>query len=375
MDLNHRLVSSENKDSWKIAMHRIRYPLGFFIPAAILFLSFFTVRSYFGQTWRTGLFSTAIIPGISQFTAGIIQNNPEIILGNMILFIYALAPMTYYLFVFFLTKRHLPAVLVGLLSILPKNPFSASVSERLSLAIADNDGAHIMALTILPLAASLYLFYLKKGNLKYLLIFSLLVGFISSISFFSLHILFIIMFFIFISELLIGESRLKIKRFLYSTLCFVSIGLVIYNVSLWQYLVSDVAQTSLAVLINLLPLLFFLVPVIGTFAFLIFDRRPHLQPLFITLFLSLIFGLLHFVRISFVDIPVMDQDRYVAETSVFFYTLLGIFITWIFDILRAGKFMEKKPKLFAHRTKIAFLSVGIIILGICALILFIPRNL
>lgn len=375
MDLNHRLINVDSANKWKIAMHRINQPLGYVIPLFIAGLSLFSIYQYFGSEWQVGNFSTPLAPWIGQILGNIFQADPLVMISDIVLFIYALGSVTCYFLIYLITRRHLPAVMVGLLSILPRFAFSNSPPEKLILAIQDNDGAHIMALTFVFIAASLFFYFVKKGLKKYLIWFCLIAALLTAISFFSLHVLFIMMIFISISEIMIGEGKKKIKRFLTATFYFILLVIAIYNKSLLVYFQSDASQVSFSVLINLLPLLFFIIPVIGTFVFLVFDRRPYLQAFFIAFALSLVFGLLHLVRISFVDIPLLDQDRYIAEMSIAFYALFSIFITWGFDLLRAGKFIENKPILLNNRTKIAFLSVGIIILTIVALILFIPRSL
>ena len=105
------------------------------------------------------------------------------------------------------------------------------------------------------------------------------------------------------------------------------------------------------------------------------SRRPQLQPLFLSLAYSINFGLLHFVRASFVDIPVFDQDRYVAETSFANSFLLSIIFMWLFDFVRAGKFINKFPLVYRWRNTIAFSLTGVIILALIASIIFIPRSI
>lgn len=375
MNLNHRLAEGKGIASFELAMHRIQKPLSWFIPLILVLLAWWQVFGYFGQQWDTGAFSTAFVPAVAGLVHSLTKIDEANIKSTIILFGYIVSPVTFYYFTYQLTRRHLTSLIVGLSTLLPLNIFSASASERLILALQGEDGAHILGLTFVPLAAASYLFFVRSGEKKYLLHVGLWEIVVSLMSFFAQFVLLFFYLFITLSEVLIAGGKLKFYRFGQLLILHLVISIVVYNLSIWGIIISEQGQTTIAVLTNLLPLSFFIVPVVGTFAFLIFDRRPPLQPLFIAGGFTLIFGLLHWVRISFVDVPILQQDRWAAEVSFATALLVGIVVTWIFDLVRAGKIIGKFPVLYQRRTTTAFVAVAAFLLLLCISLLFIPHSL
>jgi len=80
-------------------------------------------------------------------------------------------------------------------------------------------------------------------------------------------------------------------------------------------LVSSPGRAVMAAVKNLIPLSFFVLPVLGTFGFLIFDKRAHLQPLFVALGLTIVFGLISFAG-GLAKFAVSAQSRYHPEVSM-----------------------------------------------------------
>jgi hypothetical protein len=127
-------------------------------------------------------------------------------------------------------------------------------------------------------------------------------------------------------------------------------------------------------LLNLIPLSFFIFPVFGTFAFLIFDRRPKLQPLFISLSLTVFFGLIYLVRTNLVDITLSDNGRFGAELTLALSFFWGIVILWIFELIRSGKLLEKKLVMQKFHNELSYIFVTVIFILIIGVFLFIPRS-
>ena len=367
MNFNHRLAQGQGTNHQTISMiQQIQKPLVWLIPLLLVIISWWKVLGFFGKEWEIGAFSTSFVPLVA---------GSALIKSSIVLLGYVFGSFTFYNFVYNVTKRHLTSLIVGLLTLLPLSLFSAQAPERLMLALTAQDGAHILGFSFVPLTAIFYLYFLRTGSKKHLLLVIIGEIIVSLISFFAQYILIFFYVFITLSEILISEGGIKLRRFGQLLVIHVLISLAVYNVSLWGILVSESGRTTMAVLTNLLPLSFFIVPVLGTFAFLIFDRRPSLQPLFLAGGLTLIFGLLHFVRISFVDSPILQQDRYAAELSFARAFLIGIIVTWVFDLLRGGKFIGKYPLLYNNRTLVAF-TVVLIFLTVVGMALFvIPHGL
>ncbi len=349
--------------------------LEIFMPLLITALSFWSIKDFFGSRWDIGRFTMPAIPFLSNTLAEIMQVQPNVLLSAIILFVCALGPLMFYFFVYNLTKRQLPALLTGLFTILPLNPFSTLPPTRIINILSGQDGAHMMSLTFIPVAILIFLFYVKTGQLKWLITVEVFISFLSLISLFSLFVIFVFMILITISETLLGLGKQKLFRFL--TVSGVSVVIVgaIYNTFLLSVLSSAEGKSTILVVSNFLPLLFFLVPVLGTIAFLIFDRRPQLQSVFIAVSLSLVFGLLHFVRISFANVALLEQNRYGAEvslTSAFIWGLIGMSV---FDYLRNGQLLAKFPVLYKQRLFTAFIFITLVIGTLMSSILFISRNI
>ena len=183
------------------------------------------------------------------------------------------------------------------------------------------------------------------------------------------------MVYISFSEVLIGQGKQKLIKLVWGLLLVGASIIVVYNRFLWFLLISQEGRTFFSVLTNLLPLTFFLVPILGTFAFLIFDRRPALQPVFLALTLTVTFGLLHWVRVSIVSIPIFKYDRYAAEWSLSLAFLTGIIVMWMFDLIRAGKIISRFTQIYRLRNRLAFTFILVILLLLLLDIVFIPRNI
>lgn len=373
MDLGHRLIK-RSFTPWQQVLFRIQRPLSILIPLLILVLSFFSVRQLFGLTWDSQGLSLVFVPVVGNFVKPILEQPDNQWLSILILSGYAITPLTIYVYVRFVTKRHLPAIVAGLLLILPLIPISFQYPTRLILAVKDGDGGHILGLAFIPILAVFFQQFLRQGKQIWFL-FTILMGLtVGLISFFALIVCNIFLLVITLAEGLVGLSRVKFQRYLATSALLLGIILVIYNLAIVEMVTSESGKTAIAVVTSLLPLLFFLVPVLGTFAFLIFDRRPGLQPLFISCTLTFIFGAMNLVRVALVDIPLLDQSRYSAELSLALAFLTGIGVMWIFELLRQGVFMEKYPALYTKRrlTAVIFASATLCILT--GLILFIPRS-
>ncbi|KKR50627.1 MAG: hypothetical protein UT84_C0009G0014 [Candidatus Curtissbacteria bacterium GW2011_GWA1_40_16] len=374
MNLSHRLADSKKLTGLEIVMHKIRYPLNIAIPLIIFILTAWGKWTYFGNVWEVGVFSTQFVPWICGIFAQILNIDPQILISDFILVLMTLGPVSFYFFAQKLTHRHFPAVITGLATMLPVFWFSSNLNPRLILALRDGDGGHIAGLTVITMASLIYLLYVREGKKLHLFLLTILLCLAGLISFFSLYIFMAFFILISISEILVGYGKIKAKRFAMGGILIFLIIAVVYNLDLWNIVSSEDGRTALVVMTNIIPLLFFLVPVLGTISFLIFDRRPELQPLFLALGTTAIFGLLHFVRVSIVDIPLLHQDRYAAEFSFSTGFLIGVITTYIFDLLRAGKLINKSPLLYNRRTLIAFVFAGIILLGLLGSVLFIPRS-
>ncbi len=375
MNLQHRVVDNRYLTQLDMVMKRIAYPLNFLIPLGLTLISLYNIRDYFGTSFELGNFSTGFWSWVAGQIAGFVHTDSQVILSTIVLLCYALGPLTAYLFVYQLTERHLPAIITATLIQLPAFPFSGMPPIQLSLALIDGDAAHVAALSFMPLAALAFLDYLRSKNITQILVFTAISAFMASLSFFSIYVLAIVMVFITISEVLIDQGRIKIRRALSCVGVVTLTAFLVYNISLWNILTSQEGQNTIRVFLNFIPLSFFLLPILGIFFFLIFDRRPKLQPVFLSLSLTILFWLFHWIRVSFVDIPLFDQDRYRAELAFGRSFAAGVLSTILFDLGRAGVLFPKLNLSKERRLWLSFAVMTVMILSLIASLLFIPRSI
>ncbi len=370
-------VSKSNlkETGFELLFTRLKGPLKFIVPVIVCAISFLSIRDTFGNVWDTGGFSLPVILFIITAIANIAGIDSELVLSTFVIVFYALGPLTFYFFVYLLTKRQLPAFLTGLLTILPFNPLSLNPPNRLVSALVDKDGGHIISLTFIPLTALLFLKYIKTNKSLWLIFFEISVIMLSLVSLFSLYVLVTFMVFMTLSEMLIGMGKHKLVQFLKALGVAVVLSAVVYNKFLLTIMISSEGKTTIAVFLNFLPLMFFIVPVFGTFAFLIFDRRPQLQPLFLALTLSLVFGLLHFVRVTFADITILESQRYAAETSLAVAFFIGLSFQNIFDLIREVCILSKYPLLYTHRLFVATIFITVVLTLLMGSALFVTRSI
>ncbi len=117
-------------------MHQIRKQLSWIIPLLIIFMASWKVFNYFGQVWEIGTFSTAFVPFITQLVAQAAGSETEVIGSNLVILGYIGGTLTFYLFAYQLTRRHLIGSITALLTLLPLGIVVNRASEGLILETA-----------------------------------------------------------------------------------------------------------------------------------------------------------------------------------------------------------------------------------------------
>ena len=371
MNLSHRLADGSSVGFVNLRFLQLKY-LNLIIPFFILVLSVYSAGPLFGEVWETGGLSIVFVPLLGPLLMEVFEK-PNLILSSLVLIGYALGPVFFYLLVYAITKRNLTALLTSLLMLLPLIPIATLSPARLVHAIIENDGGHIAGLGLSAAALVLFFHFIRTADKKSLIFFLLIAMITGLISFFSILILFIFMTFVTVSEILIGQGKLKLKRFI-SAVFLLGVGLVVvYNISFLRFIFSEQGGASFTVLSNLIPMTFFLVPVLGIITFLIFDRRPVLQPLFLVCAFLITFGLLHFIGVVILESALFNQQRYTAEAEFAVNFFTAFVLTGIFDLLRVGVFVKRFALVYRLRNEIAFGSMITIILFLIGAILFIPH--
>ncbi len=334
----------------------------FFSLVLLSALNFYLIYPFFGKPAVATTFSGPVIPLIARIIEffGI----PMTYTYQIVNIAFFLAfPISFYLFIKLVSGRKLVALLATLFASLPVYPF---VKIRIESAFFAVEAPHVASLTIIPLALFGLLAFLRRGGVKNLILASIssaLVALTSPFGFITYGLFSAITAF---SEMLLGQGRLKLFRFLVVFVLAAGLSSFWYNPAFFTWMIAgpmgeEIRQT----VAKLLPISFFLIPVLGAFGFLLFDRKPGLQAVFLASFYTLFFGIIVLAGGGFFP---SHPSRYIPEFGISLSFLLAIFITRLTDFLR----FQKKFKLFKWKNQILanialfsifLLLVLIIILG------------
>ncbi len=269
---------------------------------------------------------------------------------NIIFFL--MFPMSMYYFVRVVTERKLPAFFAVLLASLPTYPFA---EIRAHAAFFGGDAPHIVSLAFMPLALAFVLQFLQKGSFKYFVWSSLAVAFILLISAFGFLNFVIFACLICFSEMLLGSGRLKILRLLAILVSSVSLTSFWYNPGLVYWMFTSPFGAEIREMIyRLIPISLFSVPVLAAFGYLLFDRKPNLQSVFLASFFTIGFAI---ISLSGGGVFPGNPSRYVAELGLSLAFFISIVIVKLADYLK-----------FIENTKFRLLTKPIFINGILIMI-------
>lgn len=281
------------------------------------------------------------------------------------------APASCYLFVRKIALKHdVVALLSTLLFILP-NPL---VPDGLPLvhALLNGDGAHVFAFSFIPLFLLYVQAFLKTGNVVWGLIScfgTAGIAIFSPFAFFNLLLFFLVMT---IGEGFMGALRIKIGRILF--IIFTSFGLSFF----WYYpniiakiIFLDYIRTTVLQLWSVFPIFIPALPLLGALSFLIFDRREKLNPLFIALFLFIIYLVLIWFSESVHTSGVFTPERYRVEFSFVVSFLSSLAVVLIGESLVRNYLLTLKNR-WALFISAAFVSSFLAVFLLNAL-LTIPR--
>ena len=264
---------------------------------------------------------------------------------------YIAAPLTLYLFVKYLTRKEFPAVLAALAFSTPTNFFAwlspniwediktyGFVPWKLIGLTVYGQGPHIVALALIPLAALFFLHTLKYPNLKYYVLTGITTAAVALTHWPSFIVLILMQFILLFSEILIGQTLRKIKTAFFCFLLTYGFSAFWLNPSFLARSYTLGGQEVLSNWVKLIPISFVVVPVTVTVLFLIFDRRPRLQPFLV----SMLWFLIPFLVImaynvydkSLVPKPDFLTPELGMTSAILLAVILTIFVTVFLHILR-----------------------------------------
>lgn len=342
---------------------------------ALFLANLWLLWPFFGQENRVNVFSAPIIPILVNLTERVIDFPHGVRLWLLVFL--SFSPLSFYYFTREVSGRKLVAFLSSLMTILPVGFF---LPVRTALGFLAEDGGHIASLAFSPLVCLLLLRFLRKGHFWtgiWTALGATLIGLTSPI---GLMVLGIFMGVIVFSEILLGQGRLKIIRFLVILILLAGFS------SFWYHprfailiLQSSQGQLVRKTLANLLPVSFFLVPILGVFGFLLFENRPQLQPMFIASFLTVGFGL--FSLGAGIAYPV--PSRFLPAFGLALAFLIGLLALYGFDFLRFSLDTRLHPALsklrwfkaiVSRRQLIAFGMMGLAFTSMILVIVFFGRG-
>lgn len=260
---------------------------------------------------------------------------------------YLMIPVSVYLLVRYLTRKEFTAVLAALLYSAPPLISFLAPAFKEGLAVYGRTpwqlielvklgkDSHLIALAFIPLAALFFLHSLKFPTFKRYLITAILimlVGLSHWAGFISLIIILVIILF---SEIILGRVGPKFKSAFWIFLISAGFLAFWYNISFlrisFSYGISDTLTNTFG---SIIPLAFAIFPILGTALFLIFDRKPKLQPLFISL---IWFGIFLFVVLIWdygQKIFLPEPRLYLLELHLGASILIALALTAFIDFIR-----------------------------------------
>lgn len=238
-------------------------------------------------------------------------------------------PVGVYVFVKKIAGRKLPALLALIVSSLPWGMFAES---RVYSSFVGQDTPHIVSLSVIPWVLSVVLVFIRIGGLGNLLWSAAgmaIVGLVSPSGFLSLVLFCLVTVF---SEMLLGNGRLKLTRFLIVVLFALAFDAFWFNPPFAYWLmVGPSGEEMRGILGKIVPISLFGVPVLAAFGFLLFDRKPSLQPLFLAFFYTLTFvGIVTVAGGQFTN----PTAKYLSELGVAVAFLIGIGSVKLIEVLR-----------------------------------------
>lgn len=287
-------------------------------------------------------FFTPLVPSMLYFF-GLWQIPSEESMKILFIISFMVSTVGIYLFVREMTKRQMTAIISTLIYLIPPVPIFVLTyfrqglfvkeleAAKLFLFIIYGDGAHFIALALIPFAAIFFLRYLKsdhRTNLFWSAIFCALIFLATRSQAMSLI---LILASITLSELFLGMARVKIKRFLLVIAAL--FGLIMF----WytpDFLIESFILYRIQIVENinfLFPIPFILGILMLFFTFVIFGKKESRQPIFISLMLFTVYLLIIGTWIINQRSFMPHVQRLIANLNMFTAIILAIGITYIVD--------------------------------------------
>lgn len=301
-------------------------PLEFLSLVFLYALNFYVIYPFFADRPVDTFYSGPVIPFLADIITRLgLDFSYSVQIVNI--FFFLLFPISVYLFIKEISGRKLVALIATLIASLPFYPFA---EVRITQAFLSTDATHIASLALIPLALYELLDFLRKGGAFDLILSVLTSAIIALTSPFGFMTYMIFAFIIAFSEVLLGKGRLKVFRVLIVLILAAGINAFWYNPAFFFWMVTGpLGQDVRYTVSQIFPVMLFVVPVLATFGYLLFDRKPTLQSLFIATFCTI-----SFAGISLAGGGVFPShpSRYVPELGIALSLLLSLGIVRLTDL-------------------------------------------
>ena len=329
---------------------------------ALFILNFILLLPFFGYEDRINRFSAPLIPTLASATSFLIPFSYGIRVWILVFII--LLPHSLYWMMKTISGRKLTGFLAALIVSLPVGIF---LPTRVNLGLLGGDGAQVASLTFIPVVCIFLLWFLRGGKFWIGVLASAGVTLVALTSPLGTTVLLVFMGVITFSEVLLGWGRLKILRFLTVMILAIGFSAFWYNPKMAiLILMSPQGQLIRQTFSNLLPISFFVLPVLGVFGFLLFENRPHLQPMFIAFFLMIGFGLFSLGAGVATAVP----SRFIPALGVSVAFFLGNFVVWLMSFLRISAKLDRFRIPAWRRQLMASGLLGLVLIIICLINIF-----
>lgn len=286
---------------------------------------------------------------------------------------YISAPLTLYLFVKYLTRRELPAVIAALAFSTATNFFAfispgilddlktyGFIPWKLIGLVVYGQGPHIIALALIPLASLFFLHTLKYPSLKYYIFTGILSALVALTHWPSFILLILMQLILLFSEILLGHTFRKFKTAFFCYLISYGFAAFWLNPSFLHSSYSLGGPEILSNWVKVIPISFVIVPVLITILFLIFDRRPRLQPFQVGFFWFLIPLIFIIAYNNYGKSLVPKPDFLAPELGLTGAVLLGVLATIILIVIFRILRTKVRPRVY----NVVNLSSYVFIIGI-----------
>jgi len=312
-------------------------PLEDAILLLILFLNFYLILPVIGTQAPAVSFSGPVVPFLTNTISYLTKTSFYFSLQIVNVVFFLAFPITFYFFIKKFTKRKLIAFFACILLSLPVYMLGIA---RITGIFFGQDGPHIISMTIMPLALYFLLNLLRGGGVRDLIFASVSAAVVALISPFGLITYLIFAGVMTFSELLLGSGRIKIRKFILVAVFTGALCSFWYNPSFFIWMITGPMGANIwSTITKILPISLFVFPVLGIFGYLLFDRKPNLQPLFMASFCTIAFFI---VATAGGNLMPSSPARYRVELGISASFLIGFLLVTLIDEL---KFRVIKTKL------------------------------